>query len=121
MKAIRRKRFHRFTSIIASLGFEASFEEIQELLLVFREEGVGLLWLEIEYLRLDHSKLDFVAMDLSKAIKHEIHSRNILHVENFHHVGETVVCPILLAGQDRRLIHLFIVKLWLEADELEPV
>lgn len=121
MKAICRKRLRRFTSIKASLGFEASFEEIQELPLVFREKGVGFLWMEIEYLCLDRSKLDLVAMDLSKAVKHEIHSRYILHVENFHHVGETVVCPILLAGQDRRLIHLFIVKLWLEADELEPV
>ena len=46
---------------------------------------------------------------------------DILNVQDPEHATKALIDIILLAGEDRRLVHLIVVEVRLEANELDPV
>ena len=60
-------------------------------------------------------------MNSRKAIHDEIDTLEILNVQDLEHASKALIDTILLAGEDRCLVHLIVVKVRLEANGLDPV
>lgn len=103
------------------LRFQTALEYRKELLLVLREESVRVSRVKVEEVCAHLAVLDLVVMNLGNALEDQVDVRQVLHIDYFEEVGEAFIDPVLLSRQYGRLVHLIVVEMRLEADQVDPI